>query len=128
MVVHQVADGVPTYEVKEEAGNVKTIHHNQLFLVATPVGAVMPLGAGTPLSGENIASSTLVECTSFEVESHLPEGSMDGSDTLSPTSRVPLRWIGGVLWPLPSVALRLTIWRGLGAGDGVWSQSDKEIH
>ena len=53
---------------------------------------------------------------------------MDGADTLSPTSRVPLGWVGGVLWPLPSVALRLTMWRGLGAGDGVWSQSDEKVH
>ena len=28
VVVCQVADGVPTYEVKDEAGNVKTVHHN----------------------------------------------------------------------------------------------------
>ena len=28
VVVHQVAVGVPTYEVKDEAGNIKTIHHN----------------------------------------------------------------------------------------------------
>ena len=28
VVVHQVADGVPTYEVKDEAGNVKTVHCN----------------------------------------------------------------------------------------------------
>ena len=54
------------------------------------------------------------------------EGSMDGPDTLSPASRVPLGWVGGVLWPLPSVALRPTIWRGLGAGNGVWSHSDEE--
>ena len=88
----------------------------------------MPLGTGTPLSEENVAQSTLVESTSLEVESDLPEGSMDGADTLSPASRVLLRWVGGVLWPLPSVAPRPTIWRGLGAGDGVWSQSDEEVH
>ena len=96
--------------------------------MATPVGVVMPLGAGTLLSEENVAQSTLAECTSLEVESDLPEGSVDGADTLSPNSRVPLEWVGGVLWPLPSVALRPTIWRGLGAGDGVWSQSDEEVH
>ena len=96
--------------------------------MATPVGAVMPLGVGAPLSEENVAQSTLVECTSLEVESDSPEGSMDGADTLSATSRVPLRWVGGVLWSLPSVAQRLTIWRGLGAGDGVWSQSNEEVH
>ena len=28
VVVRQVADGVPAYEVKDEAGNVKTVHHN----------------------------------------------------------------------------------------------------
>ena len=44
VVVHQVADGIPAYEVKDEAGNVKTVHHNQLFLVAAPMEAIMPLG------------------------------------------------------------------------------------
>ena len=96
--------------------------------MAAPVGAVTPLGAGASLADENVARSTLVECISLEVESDSPEGSMDGVDTLSPTSRVPLRWVGGVLWPLPSVAPRPIIWRGLGAGDGVWSQSDEEVH
>ena len=130
VVVHQVADGIPMYEVKDEAGNVKTIHCNQLFLVATSVGAVTPLGAGVSLSEENIAQSTLAEFTLLEVESDSLEGSVDGANTLSPTSRVPLGWVGCVLWPLPSVALRPTIWRGLGAGagDGVWSQSDEEVH
>ena len=95
--------------------------------MVAPVGAVTPLGAGTSLSEENIAQSTLAECTSLEVESDSPEGSVDGANTLSPTSRVPLGWAGGVLWPLPSVALIPTIWRGLGAGDGVWSQRDEEV-
>ena len=90
VVVHQVTDGIPAYEVKDEAGNVKTIHHNQLFLVAIPMEAVMPLGAGTSISEENVAWSTLVEHTSFGVESNSPEGSVDGADTLSLTSRVPL--------------------------------------
>ena len=107
VVVHQVADGIPAYVVKDEAGNVKTIHRNRLFLMAAPMEAIMPLGAGTSISEENIAQSTLAECTSFKVESDLPEGSVDGADTLSPTSRVLLGWVGGVLWPLPSVAPRL---------------------
>ena len=96
--------------------------------MANPAGAVTPLGVGTLLSEENIARSTLVELTSLEVESDSPEGSVDGADTLSPASRVLLRWVGGVLWPLPSVVLRPTTWRGLGAGDRVWSQSDEEVH
>ena len=90
--------------------------------------AVTPLGAGASISEENVARSTLAEYTSFGVESDLPEGSVDGADTLSPTGRVLLGWIGGVLWPLPSVVLRPTMWRGLGAGDGVWSHSNEEVH
>ena len=128
VVVRQVADGVPAYEVKDEAGNVKTIHHNRLFLVAAPLEAIMPLGAGMSLSEEHVAQSTLAECTSFKVESDSPEGSVDGADILSPASRVLLGWVGGVLWLLLSVAPRPTMWRGLGAGDGMWSQSNEEVH
>ena len=126
VVVRQVADGIPAYEVKDEAGNVKTIHHNRLFCVAVPMEAITPLGEGASISEENIARSILVEHTSFRVESNLPEESMDGADNL--TSRVPLGRVGGVLWPLPSVAPRPTMWRGLGTGDGVWSPSDEEVH
>ena len=53
---------------------------------------------------------------------------MDGADILSPTSRVPLGWVGGVLQPLPSVTPRPTMWRGIGAGDGAESPSDEEVH
>ena len=114
--------------MKDEAGNIKTIHHNQLFLVATPKEAVKPLGAGASISEENIAWSTRVDHTLLEVENDLPEGSMDGADTLSPASRVPLRWVGCVLRLLPSVAPRPTMWRGIGAGDGVESLNDGEVH
>ena len=96
--------------------------------MATPAGNVTPLGVGMLLSEGNAAVSTLAELTSLEVESDSPEGSVDGADTLSPTSRVLLGWVGGVLQPLPSVVLRPTTLRGLGAGDGVWSQSNEEVH
>ena len=127
VVVHQVADGVPAYEVKDEAGNIKTVHHNWLFLVATPREAIMPLGSGVSISEENVWS-TCAEHTLLEVENYLPERPMDGADTLSPSSRVPLGWVGGVLQPLPSVVPRPTMWRGTGAGDGMESLSDKEVH
>ena len=42
VVVHQVTDGVPAYEVKDEAENIKTVNHNQLFLVATQQGLSHP--------------------------------------------------------------------------------------
>ena len=127
VVVHQVTDGIPAYEVKDEAGNVKTVHHNQLFLVAALKEAITSLGAGTSIPEENIWS-THSEHTSLEVESDLPERFVDGADTLSPSSRVLLGWVGGVLQPLPSVAPRPTIWRGIGAGDGVGSPSDEKVH
>ena len=79
-----------TYEVKDEAGNIKTVHCNWLFLVATPKKAIMPLGAGMSISEENVVWSTHEEHTSLGVENDLPERSMDGADTLSPSSRVPL--------------------------------------
>ena len=122
VVVCQVADGVPAYEVKDEAGNIKTVHHNWLFLVATPKEAITPLGAGMSILEESIVWSARVKHTSLEVENNSPEGSVDWADTLSPTRRIPLGWVGGVLWPLPSVAPRLTMWRGIGAGDGVGSR------
>ena len=128
VVVCQVADGVPAYEVKDEVENVKTIHHNQLFLVAALMGAITPLGAGASISEENVVRSTRVEHTSLGVENNSPEGSVDGADTLSPPSRVPLGWVGGVLWLLPSVAPTLTMWRGIGAGDGAGSPSNEEVH
>ena len=128
VVVRQVADGVPAYEVKDEAGNVKTVHHNWLFLVATPKETIMPLGAGASISEENVVQSTRAELTSLQAENNSPEGSVDGADTLNPTSRVPLGWVGGVLWPLPLVAPRPTMWRGIEAGDGARSLSDEEVH
>ena len=127
VVVCQVTDGVPAYEVKDVTGNVKTTHCNWLFLVATPKKAIMPLEAGASISEENVRS-THVEHTLLEVEDDSPESSVDGADTLSPSSRVPLGWVGDVLWPLPSVAPIPTMWRGIGAGDGMESLSDKKVH
>ena len=34
VVTHQVANDMPTYEVKDDGGNVKVTHCNRLFLVA----------------------------------------------------------------------------------------------
>ena len=60
VVVHQVADGVPAYEVKDEAVNIKTIHHNQLFLVAVPMEAITPLRGGMSISEENIVNGPVI--------------------------------------------------------------------
>ena len=112
-VACQVADGIPAFEVKDEAGNVRPYTTTSCFLWPPQWRPSCPWGVGASISEENVVRSTLVEHTSFEVESDLPEGSVDGADTLSPTSRVLLGWVGGVLQPLLSVASRPTMWRGL---------------
>ena len=48
-VVHQVAVDIPVYKVRDDGGNVKVIHHNRLFLVATLRGDAMPWGEVSPL-------------------------------------------------------------------------------
>ena len=55
VVVHQVADGIPTYKVKDKVGKINTIHHNWLFLVANLMEAVTALGTGMSISSENVA-------------------------------------------------------------------------
>ena len=45
-VICQVTNGVPSYEIKDPSSNLKVAHHNQLFLLATPQGEVMPLCEG----------------------------------------------------------------------------------
>ena len=93
--------------------------------MATLKEAITPLEAGMPISEENFVWSTHAEHTLLEVENDSPEESLDGADTLSPSSRVLLGWVRGVLWPLPLVAPRLTMWRGIGAGGGAESPSDE---
>ena len=61
VVVCQVTDGIPAYKVKDEAGNVKTMHCNQLLLVANLMEAITPLGVGASISEENIVQSTCAE-------------------------------------------------------------------
>ena len=64
VVVCQVADGIPAYEVKDEAGDVKTTP--QLAVSCNhPMEANMPLGAGMSISEGNVIRSTLVEHTSL---------------------------------------------------------------
>ena len=36
-VICQVANGVPSYEIKDPSGNLQVAHHNRLFLLAIPL-------------------------------------------------------------------------------------------
>ena len=127
LVVHQVADDVPTYEVQDNGRNVKVIHCNWLFLVATPRGDATLLGGSESVSKEGATQSTLAELTPLEWESEVPESEVDGALTQCLTSCVLLGLVDGVIQPLPSVALQPTL-QGLGAGDGMLSLSDEEVH
>ena len=126
-LVCQVADDVPAYKVCDNGGNVKIIHHNWPFLVATPWGEPMPLGASKSLSEEGTTRPALVELTPLEWESKVPESIVDKAAIPCLTSRILLGWVDGILWLLSTVAQRPTL-RGLGAGDGMWSLSDEKVH
>ena len=127
VVVHQVTDDVLMYEVSDDGGNLKVIHCNPFFLVATPQSDAMPLGGSKSLSEEGANWSVLAELTPLEWESEAPESEVDEAATLCLTSCVLLGWVDGILQSLPTVASRPTL-KGLGAGDGMWSLSDEEVH
>ena len=73
MIVCQVTDDVPTYKVQDDGGNVKIIHHNQLFSVATPKHDATPLGGSESVSEEGAARLALAEFTPLEWESETPD-------------------------------------------------------
>ena len=50
VVVRQVTNDVPAYVVKDDGGNVKVIHYNRLFLVATAREVATPLDGGKCIS------------------------------------------------------------------------------
>ena len=127
MVVCQVPNDMPTCEVKEDSRNIKVIHHNRLFLVAPTRERATPLGGGESISYVSAAWSALAELTPLECEGETSESEVESMHTWCLPSHVLLRWADGVLRPLPSVALRLTV-SGLGSGEGSSSFSDEDVH
>ena len=87
----------------------------------------MPLGGSESVSYVGTTQSTLAELTPLECGGEMPESEMEGALTQHPTSRILLGWVDGVLQPLPSVALRLTVC-GLRSGDLTSSFSDEDVH
>ena len=96
-VVHQVTEDVPVYEVQDEGRNVKTVHRNWLFLVATLRGDVTPLGGNESTSDQGAAWSALVELTLLEWESEASDGTLDEVLTRCLTSHTPLGRVDGIL-------------------------------
>ena len=52
VVICQVANDVPTYEVRDDGGNVKVALRNRLFLVAPSKEDALPLGGRKSISNE----------------------------------------------------------------------------
>ena len=127
MVVCQVTDEVPVYEVKDDGRNIKVIHCNRLFFVVPTKEDATPMEGSESISEEGTTLSTLAELTPLESESETLQSEVDKVLTQSLTSQVLLGWVDGILWLLPSVALRPTL-QGLETGDGMWSLSDEDDH
>ena len=72
VVICQVTNDVPMYEVRDDGGNVKVAHHNRLFLVAPAKEDAMPLGGSESISDEAATKSTLSELTPLEWNSETP--------------------------------------------------------
>ena len=70
-----------------------------------------PLGGSKSVSEEGATWSALVELTPLEWESEMPESEVDEVLTQCLTSCIPPGLVNGVLWLLPSVALRPTLQR-----------------
>ena len=102
-MVCQVTDDMPAYEVHKEGGNLKVVHWNRLFLVATLQSDATPLGGSEFLSSDNAARSTIAELTPCECDCEVLESQIDEVVTLRLASKVLLGWVDGILWPLPTV-------------------------
>ena len=127
VVIHQVTNDIPAYEVRDDSGNIKVTPCNRLFLVAPTKEDAMPLGESGSVSDEGATWSALVELTPLKWNSEIPESDVDEALTWCLTSCILLGWIDGILWPLPSVALRPTLGE-LRSGEGTSSLSDDNVH
>ena len=67
-IVHQVANGLPSYETKDLSGKMKVPHHSRFFLVATLQGASMALCQNEYANINPTTRSALVEFTPLECD------------------------------------------------------------
>ena len=88
VITHQVANDVPTYEVKDDGRNVNTVHHNRLFLVAPARDTTMPLGGSESISYVGTARSALAELTPLECGGEMSESEVEGAPIQHPTSHI----------------------------------------
>ena len=126
-VIPQVANGMPSYEIKDPSSNFQVAHRNRLFLLAIPCGKVMPLNKSENADINVSTRSTLVELTSLEVENDSPKEQLGRCLTQHLASRVPLAWVDGILQPLPMVVHRTAQYEP-GSRMKDMSGDDEEVH
>ena len=124
-VVCQVTPDMPMYEVHDRSGNARVIHSNRLFLVASISKPVTSLSLDMELLEATSKQSTLAELTSLECESDSPEETTWEALTQCLTSGMPLGWLGGILRPLPMVAL-ISTESGSSTGKGSNSKNHED--
>ena len=64
----QVANGLPSYEMKDSSGKMKASHHNRFFLVATLQGASTALCQNEYANVDPTTHSALAEFTPLECD------------------------------------------------------------
>ena len=126
-VVCQVANGAPSYEIKDSSSNLKVTHHNQLFLLATPQGEATPLCKSEDTYISVSTHSALVELNPLECENDLPEYNVDGCLTQCHASLVLLGSVDGILQPLPMVVHR-SAHQDHGSGMKDMHDSNDDVH
>ena len=126
-VIRQIANGMPSYEIKEPSSNLQVAHRNRLFLLAIPHGEVMPLNKSENANINMSTQSTLAESTSLEVENDLPKEQMGRCLTQHLASRISLGWVDGILRPLPMVVHRTAQYEP-GSRMKDMSGDDEEVH
>ena len=126
-VIRQVANGVPSYKIKDPSGNLQVAHRNRLFLLAIPRGEVMPLNKSENADVDVSTRSALAELTPLEVENDSLKDQMGRCLTQHLVSHVPLGWVDGILQPLPMVVHRTAQYE-LGSRMKDKSGDDEEVH
>ena len=92
----QVANGSPSYEMKDLSGKVKMPHRNRLFLVATPQGVPTALCQSEYANVDPTTCSVLAESTPLECDIDLPRNTMEERLSQCSTSLSPFGQVDGI--------------------------------
>ena len=93
---HQVANGLPSYEMKDPSGKMKAPHRNSFFLVATIQGASTALCQNECANVDPTTCSGLAKSTPLECDIDLPRNNMEERPSQCSTSFSPCGQVNGV--------------------------------